>query len=100
MLPPIRVNRHASGTWFRLAENQIRAAIGSCGDVPAVLSPKIQSANDHRTIKTTQPVPAGVQIEALLGHSNRWLSSNLYFRLKLLVFLSGFFTGKKYSCPT
>jgi hypothetical protein len=67
MLPPIRVNRHASGTWFRLAENQMRAAIGSCGDVPAVLRPEIPSANDRRTIKTTQPVPAGVQIEALLG---------------------------------
>jgi len=67
MLPPIRMNRHTSGTWFRLAENQMRAAIGSCGDVPAVLSPEIQSANDRRTIKTTQPGPTGVQIEALLG---------------------------------
>jgi hypothetical protein len=46
----------------------MRADIVSCGDVPAVLSPEIQTANDFRMIKTTQPGPTGVQIETLLGH--------------------------------
>jgi hypothetical protein len=45
----------------------MRACIAGCGDVPAVLSPGIQTANDLRTVETTQPGPTGVQIEALLG---------------------------------
>jgi hypothetical protein len=61
------VIRPASETWFGFAENQMRADIVSRGDVPAVLNPEIQTANDCRMIKTTQPGPTGVQIEALLG---------------------------------
>jgi len=45
----------------------MRAAIISRGDVPAVLSPEIQTANDLRMKKTMQPGPTSVQVKALLG---------------------------------